>query len=414
MNSEKKRTATHTRCRLFFDQVVLSERDITESKNHDYNFQIWLSGSCARNIDIGSQRRLNQCQQLLSLLRQDRDTANVTIRIKNTITRDKAPSNCAQNTINSERTKGSKRRTTGNERQQDVDSCSRKLRHGQTALTATFASSVDREDVYDGEGEGPLSLCSRSHYLAHKCILETNPFFHRMLNTGFNEGQVDASGMYNIELSSDMFDADIMDLLLDYLYTRGPGNENSSEVHHRAYEGDTTLAPESELASDHPQSDQTRHHHVVSANVQLNLQSVTSNRNIGDPRYLLDLSDPSTAFFPSLNRHSEPALDYFSNLTLANWCSLYRASIPLEDRYLQSLSLKNIQDLLDDDSTLEQVLQWGHQHEDVKAVMVDYLVKKRKEVFGDEQRNNLRPYLWAEDDYKVDTLVHITSRIARQ
>ncbi|GJJ78249.1 hypothetical protein EMPS_10608 [Entomortierella parvispora] len=235
-----------------------------------------------------------------------------------------------------------------------------------------------------------------------------------MLNTGFYEGQADASGMYNIELSSDMFDENIMDPLLDYLYTRGPLNEKAPEVRHKNSDSDVTNVPKPELISEHTEPGQDLDHPIVSANVQLDLHSVASSRTSGSPRHPLDPPHISVMSSSSLNRQAELAWGYFSNLTLANWCSLYRASIPLEDRDLQSMSLNRIQNQLDDDTTLEQVLRWGHQHEEVKTVMVDYLVKKRREVFGDEQRNNLRPYLWAEDDRKVDTLVHITSRIARQ
>ncbi|KAI1307896.1 hypothetical protein EDD11_004368 [Mortierella claussenii] len=170
-------------------------------------------------------------------------------------------------------------------------------------------------------------------FRAHKCVLETTSFFHRMLNGEFKEAQADENGKYRIEISSDIFDAEIMDYLLDYIYTKEP---------------------------------------------------------IAD------------------------GLEASSSPTLKHWGAFYRAAVVLEDKELQAQMLQQIQLHLDPDSTLDQVLTWGHEHEDVKMVMLQYLVQKRREIFGDEQYNKLRPYFWAEYEEQVETLVEITSQIARQ
>ncbi|KAF9392558.1 hypothetical protein CPC16_003186 [Podila verticillata] len=70
---------------------------------------------------------------------------------------------------------------------------------------------------------------------AHKAVLDGNPYFYRMLNSGFKESQPTMEqaddkepaasskrSTFNIVLSSNLFPIAIMDFLLDYLYCRRP------------------------------------------------------------------------------------------------------------------------------------------------------------------------------------------------
>lgn len=387
---------------LYNDQVVLSEADISENDDLHYNFQIWLSGSSPRHTDIRSQRRSDQCQHLLLLLRQDHTTANVELRIKKVdSTQDTVSREGSSSKIDSVQYFSALKGTVGgNVAQQEVSSRPGNLHRQQAVLTGFSETNSEKEGCLNGiDGD---SYHHQPHFLAHKSILEATPFFHRMFNAGFQEGRVDPRGMYTIELSSDMFDADIMDPLLDYLYTRGSTlRENSAESAYKP------------THAQHLSFDQNCH--VVNANVQLNLQSVVGECDIDELGHdCLRPRSPSAESCQPFSQSAPISLKSFSRLTFANWCALYRASVPLEDKDLRSLSLERVRSLLDPSNALGQVLHWGHQHEEVKAVMVDFLIKKRREVFGNERRNQLRPYLWTEQDHQTDTLVHITSRIARQ
>ncbi|KAG0053199.1 hypothetical protein BGZ83_001510 [Gryganskiella cystojenkinii] len=357
--------------------VVLNEVDVSENEHQNYNFQIWLSGSSARQMDINHDDDLRGVASGNVVLLQDVDSREW-------------KEGCKWTSITT--------RSSGDEK-----------KGGETGRFSGDSSAAQHP-------KKRLDSCSPEIlFLAHKCILEANPFFQRMLNGGFQEGQVSKCGMYQIELGSDLFDASIMDPLLDYLYTRGPVSSDGAT---KLSSVRPLLSPATLQVNQQPRRlSSSRSHHVVSANVQLNMQRVVSETIKTEPPKR-DFESTQSAAAPSRpirqNCRSLPGLNSFSDLTLENWCALYRASVPLEDKGLQSLSLEHIEDLLDPDTTLEQVLRWGHQHEDVRAVMVDYLVKKRRDVFGDEQRNQMRPYLWSEYDHQVDTLVHITSQIANQ
>ncbi|KAG0247804.1 hypothetical protein BG011_000893 [Mortierella polycephala] len=258
------------------------------------------------------------------------------------------------------------------------------------------------------QGAQPLSASSSSSpsvssrgvvFLAHKTILESTPFFARMLNGGFREGQRDEHGKHRIELTNDMFDVAIMDILLDYLYTREPISSDTTTTtttarprhrHHtyRSAQGPDRCSKESDSVYQPEQrSPSSPVRHTISTNVGLNLQTI-----ISEPR------NASTG----------------TNLTLKHWGALYRAGTHLEDKDLQTQAIEHIQAQLDPDTALDEVLSWGHYHQEIKSVMMEYLVKKRRMVFGNEEQNRLRPYLWAEYEDQVDTLVEITSKIARQ
>ncbi|KAF9302495.1 hypothetical protein BGZ74_005275, partial [Mortierella antarctica] len=93
---------------------------------------------------------------------------------------------------------------------------------------------------------------------------------------------------------------------------------------------------------------------------------------------------------------------------------LYRVGQVLEIRELELVALQKIRGCLDIDTVMDEFMDWGYQHEAVKAIMMDFLVQKRRAVFGSEADNRLRPYLYADYDDQVDALVQLTSRIARK
>jgi hypothetical protein len=234
-------------------------------------------------------------------------------------------------------------------------------------------------------------------FRAHKCILESTHFFSRMLNGDFLEAQADENGKYRIELSNDMFDIEIMDHLLDYLYAREPITDETSS----SFPGDAHHQPSSGMFPGAGLSNEFQVRLFISANVGLNLETIVS-----------ETRRASGGLYRHRSHHQ--CLLSTDSLTLWHWGALYRAATHLEDKELQTHALQQIQRHLNPETTLEEVLRWGHQHEEVKSIMLAYLIKKRREVFGDEQRSKLRPYLWAEYEEQVETLVEITSQMARQ
>jgi len=352
--------------------VVFDSADVTENDEQEFHFQIWLAGASPRQMDARTTVRLDQCQQLLWALRKDSSTANVEIIIKDVTARTT---------------------TTTSKGCEEAHSASDASPFNDSSENLYSKSRTDSI----GAGRG-----SRNNivFRAHKCVLETTSFFSRMLNGDFMEAQADEHGQYRIELSNDMFDAEIMDHLLDYLYTREPISDGHGDMHYascrrEAYPGPSSVPPGS--SSYEPQV-----RHIISANVGLNLETIITETTIRNP----------------LGRYRHRSHHQFllptTGLTLWHWGALYRAATHLEDKELQAQTLQQIQSHLDPETTLEQVLKWGHQHEEVKTIMLEYLIKKRREVFGSEQRNKLRPYLWAEYEEQVETLVELTSQIARQ
>ncbi|KAF9935996.1 hypothetical protein BGZ67_002767 [Mortierella alpina] len=319
-------------------------------------------------------------QQLLRAMRQDSATADVEIVIKDNNYRDPGHLGTAEGLEDRRKTEIAKRNN-------GKDSVFHVWNAGNS-----FGAQDEAHWRYDSHRLRTKQTC----FKAHKCILEAIPFFSRMLNGGFREGLASSRGMHRIELSNDMFDASIMDHLLDFLYTHELAVENGASLRPQAQSlGGGTKAP--------PPSAHV--HHIVSANVGLNLQTVISETR---------LSSPQNHGHSGQERQSTEASLETPSLTLEQWGALYRAGVHLEDKTLQALSLETIQARLDPETTLDQVLNWGHQHDEIKTIMVQYLVKKRRQMFGEEQTNRLRPYLWAEYEDQVDTLVEITSLIARQ
>ncbi|KAF9179098.1 hypothetical protein BGZ51_007247 [Haplosporangium sp. Z 767] len=375
------------------------QTDVTENDENEYHFQIWLAGSRPRQVDTRTALRLSQCQNLLLAMRKDSLTANVEITIRQRSDKE------LKDSLNHEQ----QQKTTYD----NNDGCYMLQKHSDNSRTqegdekdpspknATVTTNNMRQ------GTQPLSASSTSSsslsprgtvFLAHKTILESTPFFARMLNGGFREGQRDEHGRHRIELSSDMFDAEIMDILLDHLYTREPIRSDTTTTTvarslHRNHMCRPAQDPDrrSEKHGSVYQSEQrppsSPVRHIISANVGLNLQTI-----INEP------CNASTGV----------------SLTLKHWGALYRAGTHLEDKDLQTQAIEQIQAQLDPETALDEVLSWGHYHQEIKSVMMEYLVKKRRVVFGSEEQNRLRPYLWAEYEDQVDTLVEITSKIAQQ
>ncbi|KAG0201712.1 hypothetical protein BGX28_005553 [Mortierella sp. GBA30] len=351
--------------------AVFDSIDVSENDDKEYHFQIWLSGSSPRQMDTKTIIRFDRMQRLLRAMRRDKSTADVEIVIREESSRDQG------------------RHHERKERVAAVDTA---------VCNRIDKTAISKEpDISDHRGHGDLRPCRSipaisSSFRAHKCILESVPFFSRMLNGSFREAYADVHGMYKIELSSDMFDADIMEHLLDYIYTHEPIMESGTPP----LDSNNPGVPGPPL--------ETQVHHVISTNVGLNLQTVVHERRIPSLQHSSRVLEQSTRQFASV----------LPNLTPKHWAALYKAGVHLEDKELQSLALAKFQERLDPETTLDQVLTWGVQHEEIKAMMMQYLIKKRRQVFGDEQSNKLRPYLWAEYEDQVETLVEITSQIARQ
>ncbi|KAF8934631.1 hypothetical protein BGZ58_005592 [Dissophora ornata] len=392
----KRDICVHSIKREFWPQyVVFDGMDVKENNGQEYHFQIWLAGASPRQMDARTSVRLTQCQRLLWAMRKDVATANVEIVIKDTTTTT-TQSRSEKSAEGDHHGTGCKSKSSESDSQTSASTD----KHSERRSRPRENNQSNRRSDNDNNSNGVVV------FRAHKCILESIAFFDRMLNSDFREAQADEYGQYTIQLSNEMFDAEIMDHLLDYLYTRepisveppppssSPGSSSySSLLHHyrhHSFEPCPGLGP----------SYDPEVRHVLSANVSLNLETIITE----------------TRYPPGLHRHRShhQCLLPTTGLTLWHWGAMYRASLHLEDKELQTTTLQQIQAHLDPETTLEQVLKWGHQHEEVKAVMLEYLIKERREVFGDEQRNKLRPYLWAEFEEQVETLVEITSQIARQ
>lgn len=213
---------------------------------------------------------------------------------------------------------------------------------------------------------------------AHKAVLDLNPYFYRMLNCGFKESQPtmehtddtltasNSRSTFNIVLSNDLFPTAIMDCLLDYLYCLKP---------FPVFEYQEPASPTS-------------------------IESTVEHVTLQSPAKLSESShDPHSQRF---------------SFGLNEWGALYRVGQVLEILELELMALQNIRNCLDVDTVMDEFMNWGYRHEAVKAIMMDFLVQKRCAVFGSEGDNQLRPYLYADYDDQVDTLVQLTSRIARK
>ncbi|KAF9951378.1 hypothetical protein BGZ72_007109 [Mortierella alpina] len=381
---ESPTCAGRVRCEAYRTLYIYSPKLKRDICVHPIKKQPWpQTGSNPRQEDTRTAAIFSHMQQLLRAMRKDSATADVEIVIKDSSYQDPGHLETAERLQGRHKTGPAK----GNKGKDSA----------HYVWNSGVCSSAQGETYWRCDNR----LRSRKTcFKAHKCVLETIPFFSRMLNGGFREGFTSPRGVHRIELSNDMFDAGIMDYLLDYLYT----HELDVELDASPQENTRPRAQSLGHGSDTP-APAARVHHIISANVGLNLQTVVSESRASSPR----------AYSQSAQeRQSTQASVEVSKLTLRQWGALYRAAVHLEDKALQALSLETIEARLDPDTTLDQVLNWGQQHEEIKAIMVRYLVKKRRCVFGEEQTNRLRPYLWAEYEDQVDTLVEITSLIARQ
>ncbi|KAF9963576.1 hypothetical protein BGZ70_007322 [Mortierella alpina] len=364
--------------------VVFDGMDVSENDGKEYHFQIWLSGSNPRQEDTRTAAKFNHMQQLLRAMRKDSATANVEIVIKNRNSQDPGHLGTTEGFEDRRKTETAK----GGKGKDST--------HHVCNTGVGFGAQDETHWRYDNHHPRPKKTC----FKAHKCVLEVIPFFSRMLNGGFREGLASPRGMHKIELSDDMFDASIMDHLLDYLYTHELAVDDSASP-----QKNTRARAQSLGGGTEAPAPSTYVHHIISANVGLNLQTVISETRLSNPR---------NYGYSAQERHSTQANAEAPSLTLKQWGALYKAGVHLEDKVLQAVSMETIKARLDPETTLDQVLSWGHQHEEIKTMMVQYLVKKRRHVFGEEHTNKLRPYLWAEYEDQVETLVEITSLMARQ
>ncbi|CAO3570233.1 unnamed protein product [Mortierella alpina] len=205
--------------------VVFDGMDVSENDGKEYHFQIWLSGSNPRQEDTRTAARFNHMQQLLRAMRKDSATANVEIIIKNRNSQDQGQlglPEAFEDRRKTETIKGSKGK--------DSTHCVRNTGVGVGAQDETR---------WRHDNHHPKS--KKTCFQAHKCVLEGIPFFSRMLNGGFREGLASSRGMHRIELSDDMFNASIMDHLLDYLYTHELAVEDSASLHENTRSRDQSL-----------------------------------------------------------------------------------------------------------------------------------------------------------------------------
>ncbi|KAG0304437.1 hypothetical protein BGZ97_001493 [Linnemannia gamsii] len=294
-----------------------------------------------------------------------------------------------------------------------------------------------------------------------------------MLSRGrFKEGQPSPDGIFRINLSSDMFEPKVMDTLLDYIYTREPIQNDESmgddDVDNTStgngglytindnnignYNNSTCYTEDCESWAGPPTMNRR---HYVSANVALNLQSVVSEPSLprshhpqshsysqAPPRtpaiattgrssswpfssattttgFSHEVESALTSSPPPTPHHIHPYTSRYTHslrtcLNPEDWFLLYRAAVHMEDPPLQAQALDKIQAQLNVQSALERALTWGPGYPEIKKVVLKYVFDERRAIFGDEERNQLRPYLWPEIEDQVDVLIEITSKIARQ
>ncbi|KAG0283124.1 hypothetical protein BGZ96_012489 [Linnemannia gamsii] len=463
--------------------MVFKCEDVTD-EDHNYHFQIWLSGASPRQTDAETDSRTTQQKNLLFAMRQDTATCNVQICIRDPPPPITVPQACLETASSSLFGKGGANHGSFG---------SGGYRHGHsgghyhntpltTASSAPTGATYDNKHdsnhnnrtstIHDNKDNNYSTEPIKAIFWAHKTILESVPFFSRMLTSGrFKEGQPSPDGIFKICLSSDMFEPKIMDTLLDYIYTREPiqddefmddnnadntysgncghysikdNNSNNSNINARYVE-------DYESMTGSPTMDRRQY---VSANVALNLQSAISAPSPPRPHHPqfhpysqpLPTTHPiattgrssswpfisptittglghgieSTLTSPPPTPH--PIHPYTSRylhslrtrLKPEDWFLLYRAAIHMEDPLLHAQALDKIQAQLNVQSALERALTWGPGHPEIKRLVLKYVFDERRAIFGDEERNQLRPYLWPEIEDQVDVLVEITSKIARQ
>lgn len=464
--------------------MVFKCEDVID-EDHNYHFQIWLSGARPRQTDAETDARTTQQKNLLFAMRQDTATCNVQICIRDPPPPITVPQACLETVSSSLFGKGGAS-------QGYFESDGYRYEHsgGQYYNTPlTTASSAPTRATYDNKHDSSHNTHTskfhdnkndnystepiRAIFWAHKAILESVPFFSRMMTSGrFKEGQPGPDGIFRINLSNDMFEPKIMDTLLDYIYTREPIQETESMGDNdadNAYSGDSgyynindknsanynSNARDVEDYESMTASPTMGRRQYVSSNVALNLQSVVSAPSPPRPRYPqchpYSQPPPTTHSITTTGRSSSwpfvssttttgPGHGIVSPLTSPppptphlihpytsrhtsslrthlnpeDWFLLYRAAIHLEDPLLHTQALDRIQAQLNVQSALERALTWGPGHPEIKRVVLKYVFDERRAIFGDDERNQLRPYLWPEIEDQVDVLVEITSKIARQ
>ncbi|KAF9125292.1 hypothetical protein BGX30_000526 [Mortierella sp. GBA39] len=465
--------------------VVFKCEDVTDEE-HKYHLQIWLSGASPRQTDAETDARTTQQKNLLFAVRQDTSTCNVQICIRDPPPPMTVPQACLETA--SSRLFGKQAASLGSPGGHSMDGGCYNRNYSNngnyynaplvTASSAPSGTTYVKHDIkqihkpHDKNSNNEYSAePTRATFWAHKTILESVPFFSRMLSSGwFKEGQPGPDGIFRINLSNDMFEPKIMDTLLDYVYTREPiqddesmgdddnigkinnGNENGDGYYNNNntnYNNNNNARYAEDYGSMTGSPVMDRRHYV-SANVALNLQTVVSEPSPArphDPQFH-PYSQPSTTagrssswpFTPTTTTVHGHCLDtpstptslppptphlihpYKSRHTQSirtrlkpeDWFLLYRAAIHMEDLPLQAQALYKIQAQLNVQSALERALTWGPGYPEIKRVVLKYVFDERRAIFGDEERNQLRPYLWPEIEDQVDVLVEITSKIARQ
>lgn len=458
--------------------------DVTDEE-YRYHFQIWLSGASPRQTDAETDARTTQQKNLLFAMRQDTSTCNVQISIRDPPPPMTVPQACLQTassglfgkraaSIGSLGSPGGHSMGGGHYSRDYSNSGNYYNAPLATASSAPSGTTYVKHDVkhtrklHDNNSNKEYSTEPiKATFWAHKTILESVPFFSRMLSTGwFKEGQPGPDGIFRINLSNDMFEPKIMDTLLDYVYTREPiqddepiggddnvdrindGNGNGDGNNNTNYNNNNARYTEDYgPMTDSPTMDRR---HYVSANVALNLQTVVSEPSPTRPHHpqFHHYSQPPTTgrrssswpFTPTTTTGHGHCLDTPPTLTSPppptpypihpyasrhktslrtrlkpeDWFLIYRAAIHMEDLPLQAQALDKIQAQLNVQSALERALTWGPGYPEIKRVVLKYVFDERRAIFGDEEHNQLRPYLWPEIEDQVDVLVEITSKIARQ
>lgn len=453
---------------------MLKCKDVIDEE-YKYHFQIWLSGASPRQTDAETDARTTQQKNLLFAMRQDTSTCNVQIFIRDPPPPMIVPQACLQTasskllgkrtaSLGSLGSPGGQSMGSGHYSRDysDNGNCYNEPSLAAASSTPTGTTYVKHDikhthKLHDNSSNNEYSTEPiKAIFWAHKTILESVPFFSRMLSTGwFKEGQPGPDGIYRINLSNDMFEPKIMDTLLDYVYTREPiqddesmNDDDNDNVDTISYNNNNSrYAEDYGLMTDSPTIDRR---HYVSANVALNLQTVVSESSPARPHHpqFHSYSPASTTarrssswpFTPTTTTGHGHCLDIPSTLTSPppptpypihpyasrhtnslrtrlkpeDWFLLYRAAIHMEDLPLQAQALEKIQAQLNVQSALERALTWGPGYPEIKRVVLKYVFDERRAIFGDEESNQLRPYLWPEIEDQVDVLVEITSKIARQ
>ncbi|KAG0079209.1 hypothetical protein BGZ92_001150, partial [Podila epicladia] len=375
-----------------------------------YHLQVWLTGSSRRkshsltrtspptcSVSVAScehLRRLEHCEKILMALRQDTNSADISILISE----DK---HTMDPSLDADEDGGHAHGRDGGMDKETAEVGSKVIfaaSNTGSALSQGYivkSSARHDSDVQQQEAspEERSIIEKRPRFVtrrrkarrlerslkAHKVVLDANPYFYRMLNCGFKESQPtrehaddtaaatsNSHSTFEIVLSSELFPIAIMDCLLDYLYCLKPFPECD--------------CPEPTSPT---LSESTVEHVTLQTPIRLSESSY-------DPQ--------SQPFF----------------LGLHEWGALYKIGQVLEIQELELMALQKIRSCLDVDTVMDEFMDWGYQHEAVKAIMMDFLVQKSRAVFGSEAHNQLRPYLYADYNDQVDTLVQLTSRIARK